>query len=478
MFANPDGESGAGPPGVRSMGDDPPDSFSEACGLAGPLKVRLEGPGRPGASTLEFRRPFLVVGRDERADLPIDSPEVSRRHAYFQVVARRVFCVDLISRTGVRWDDGVRSVGWVDRGRGVEVGPARIRFEGDEAGSLGGGNLPVSRSFEWPSLPDARLEFLGAESGREPWQVSRVLVLMGRSPTCRVRLDGAEVAAIHASLVRTPSGVWVVDLLGRGGVLVGGSPARSARLEDGDEIGLGGHRIRVRIGQAARPSGRSELATRSSGRGGRPARAGPGLPAGPGPEVGGGGRGLEDLKGSLDPVTERLFDQFERMHQQTTEQFRQAILMMFRMHQDQMGLIREELSRLDQLEEEQRSLQAAMARGNHPRPPRTALRLVSGEPASSPLPQEVPGPARARPEADRVPGRRPVEAPAPEAGSPRGLAQPHASGQPGKDPLLTSEPDPHDQLSRRLAEIQDERQGLWKRLLGSLTGGESGRILP
>src|SRR3954454_13871272 len=153
MFVGPDGGSGGGAPGVREMVGDPPDSFSEACGLAGPLRVRLEDPGRPGASTIEFPRPFLVVGRDELADLAIDSPEVSRRHAYFQVVAGRVFCVDLLSQSGVRWDDGVRPVGWVERERGVEVGPARIRFafEGDGAGSAGqGGNLPISRSFEWP----------------------------------------------------------------------------------------------------------------------------------------------------------------------------------------------------------------------------------------------------------------------------------------------------------------------------------------
>ena len=121
------------------MGDDPPDSFSEACGLAGPLKVRLENPAREVASELEFRCPFLVVGRGDSMDLAIDSPAVSRRHAYFQVVAGRVFCVDLGSRTGVRWEDGARTVGWVDRGQGVDIGPERNNFEGDRAGSEGDG---------------------------------------------------------------------------------------------------------------------------------------------------------------------------------------------------------------------------------------------------------------------------------------------------------------------------------------------------
>ena len=291
------------------MGEDPRDSFSEACGLVGPLKVRLENPAREVASEFEFRRPFLVIGRDDSADLAIDSPAVSRRHAYFQVVAGRVFCIDLWSRTGVHWADGERTVGWVDRGQGIDIGPERIYFDwdgagsgGDGAGSAGqGGNLPISRAFEWPTVTDARLEFLGAEVHREPWQVSRSLALLGRSPICRVRLEGPEIANIHVALVRTPAGIWVVDLLGREVRLrVGGATTRFARLEDGDEIGLGSYQMRVRIGQAALPSGRSELARRPQGEGARPARVDVGPSTGVGPRVGGRGprdRGPERFPG-------------------------------------------------------------------------------------------------------------------------------------------------------------------------------------
>jgi pSer/pThr/pTyr-binding forkhead associated (FHA) protein len=459
------------------MGDDQQKSFLEACGLGGPLRVRLEGPEPLGGLLLEFRRPFVVVGRDDRVELPIDSPEVSRRHAYFQVVDGRVFCVDLGSRTGVRWADGARDVGWVDRDQGVEVGPVRIHFDGqgDEPGSAGqGGQLPISRSFEGSPLPDARLEFLGAESDRAPWQVSRALVLIGRSPTCRVRLLGPEIARIHAALVRTPRGIWAVDLLGREARLrVGGAVRRSARLEDGDEIELGQHRIRIRIGRAAQPSGRSELARRPMGQAGPPAPVRVGRSASPGTEVGAATRGPDDPRGSLDPVTERLFDQFDRMHQQTTEQFRQAILMMFRMHQDQMELIRQELSRLDQLEDEQKSLQAELARGsNPPRPSRTVLRLVSGESGPSPHPVKATIPVWAHPDPARASEKRPALVPTPAEVAPP-PANLRADGGPPP-----SDPDPHARLSQRLAEIQDERQGLWKRLLGTLTGGESERILP
>ena len=456
------------------MADDAWDTFSGACGLAGPFKVRLEVPGSSDPVPLEFRQPYLIVGTSPGADLSIDGVGVSRRHAYFQVVDGRVFCVDLGSRTGVRWSDGPRQVGWVDESRGVGIGPAWVRFDGQGVGQ--GGHLPISRAFEWPALPDVTLEFRKGGPGGEAWQVSRAMVLIGCSRACRIVLAGPDVAGIHAAIVRTPTGVWVVDLLGPGGVLVGGTPARSARLEDGDLIEIGDHRIRLRIGQAARPSGRSGLARRESSRAMHPAPGGDRTSPGPGGRQGVEIRSREDSTGPVDALTARLLDEFDRMHQRTTEQFQQAISMMFRMHQDQMGVIRDELSRLDRLEDEQRSLQAEMARGQSSRPPRVVLRLVAGGPAASMHSPHGAVPPRASIGANRdslvvpdlVVRDRGEDNPPTEA---RQASGHHPSPS---EPA----PDPHARLSMRLAEIQDERQGLWKKLLGSLTGGESGRILP
>ena len=349
-------------------------------------------------------------------------------------------------------------MGWVDPEEGVGIGPARVRFEGVEAGR--GGNPTVSLPSWLPTLTEVRLEYDGEEHGRETYQVGRALVLIGRSPACRVRLAGPEVGRVHAAIVRTPAGAWVVDLLGPGGVTVGGMPTRSGRLEDGDEIGLGDRRIRVRIGRAARPSGRKELARSPSNRGMRPASDGDGPSGRPGTGAGGQVGAGRELAATPDATTARLLEEFDRMHRRTTEQFQQAVLMMFRMHQDQMDLFREELSRLDRLEDEQRSLRAELALGGPSRPPLEAPRPAQGG-AAPPPSLDGPRPARASPR----PGGRPAVAPAPPAAvRARVEDDPH--------------PDPHSRLSSRLAEIQDERQGLWKRLLGSLTGGEAGRVLP
>ncbi len=461
------------------MGDDPMDLFSEACGLIGPLRPQLEWPGQRGPSVFEFRRPFLVVGRDGLSDVPIDLPEVSRRHAYFQVVAGRVFCIDLCSRTGVHWDDGARPLGWIDRGRGVKVGPVRVHFDGDDAGSAGqGDNLPISRSFDWPA-PDARLEFLGPESGREPYQVRRSLVLLGRSPTCRVRLLGAGIGNIHVALIRTPGGIWAVDLHGPEGMIVGGAPVRCARLEDGDEITLGDQRLRIRVGPVAvQTSGRSDLARVTSGRSmqasstdaDRSNRSTSGQVVEPWNH-----QGRSD---GVDSVTARLLEKFDRMHQQTTEQFQQALVMMFRMHQDQMEVIRDGLARIDRLENEQRALRDEMAREILRRPPRSTLRLVSGESMPSPTRPDDAESARILPEPARSPGWIPFNAPVLDDLA-TSETNPPAGNQPtGGVPPLTTEPFPHARLAQRIAEIQDERQGLWRRIMASLAGDGSGRGLP
>ena len=418
--------------------------FAGACGLAGSLSVRLEDGELSDESPLQFEQPYLIVGRDSRADVVMDDSEVSRRHAFLQVVDGRLFCVDLGSRTGIRWGDDRRPVGWVEPGQGIGIGPFRLRFDGVAPGA--GEHLPISRSFAWSTLPDARIEFPGPGPDRVSWQVSRALVLVGSSATCRIRFEGAGIAGVHAAILRTPSGIWVIDLLGPADVTVAGIPVRSRLLEDGDEVGVGAHRFRVRVGQAARPDSGKALARRSTGREVRPALARPG----PSP----GAAATPPMDFGLDSAG--LMAEFDRMHQRTSEQFQQAILMMFKMHQDQMGVIRDELSKIDRLEEELRSLQSEPGRFHTPS--RVALRLVGSEPARPDVPAAGPAPA--------------------QSASGTVAAEVRPTPPTGEESRAAPDDDAHARLSLKLAELQAERRGLWKKLLGSLSGDEASRLLP
>lgn len=365
--------------------------FGEACGLRGPWGASAAPGDRPGGPPCALGGPFALIGRDPRADLALDHPEVDRAHAYIQVVGGRTFCVDLGSRGGTHWADGPRPMGWVGPGETIGVGPYRVTLHAPGAPGDGPGRdaPPTSRSYLQDGPVEASLEFLDSAAEQRSWRVSRSLVLVGRSPACKVRLGSA---GFHCGLVRTPMGLWVVDLLGRAGTLVNGRPRRASKLNDGDLLRIVDQEIRVRLGPAdALPARRPATILT--------------MPAAPTPAV--------------DPVA--LLREFGLMQQQMADQFQQALLMMFQMfsgmHQEQMGLIREEMARLHQLSQEQVTLQARLA--DRPEPPPRPPR---------PAPDEAP-----RPSVDADPYRL------------------------------------HADLVGRLASIQQERQTGWQRLIGTLT---------
>src|SRR5262249_40316867 len=118
--------------------------FRNACGLSSPLSLHCAEAGQPtGGSIAEtFDCPFVVVGRDSRSDLVLESDQVSRRHAYLQAVGGRIYVVDLESRSKLFWegDEAPRSQGWLDAGRFIRIGPYLLRqaIKDYALGPLGG----------------------------------------------------------------------------------------------------------------------------------------------------------------------------------------------------------------------------------------------------------------------------------------------------------------------------------------------------
>ncbi|MBX6312809.1 MAG: FHA domain-containing protein, partial [Isosphaeraceae bacterium] len=342
--------------------------FLSACGLRGALRLGLEGYGDAEIECRLLPQPFAVVGRAPGVDLRLEHPVISRRHAYLQVIAGRLFCVDLRSRTGTHWEEGARPMGWLGRGEAIRIGPYRLRYLDDDAGEgveppppRGELSALASLAFEPAALTEGTLEFLDREPALEPtlWPIHRPVVLLGRSLYCAVQLSGAEVSRFHCSLVRTPQGIWVVDLLGRGGTLVNGEPGRSIRLADGDVLQVGSHRLRLWYGPPA--ARRSPHLAPLAG----PAAAEPELATRP--EVGVLLNGRPEV---TDALLGPLLSELGRMQQQMADQYQQALLTMFRlfsnMHQEQMALIREELAQIQRLTEQQQALQAELTQAQAP----------------------------------------------------------------------------------------------------------------
>ena len=426
------------------MNDASLETFLAACGSTEPLRLGVGQRDELGSEARTFRQPFLVIGRRPESDLVLDHWQVSRRHAYLQLIEGRFYCVDLGSRTGTHGGDAAERSGWLERGRAIQIGPFAVRPEAP--------STPPKPSGAGPGVT---WELPGRAIGQSIWRMDRHLALVGRSPACKIRIVEPDVSKFHCSLVLTPMGVWVVDLLGQKGVLVNGEPVRCARVEDGDEVRVGRHAIRARYDSPPSPLPRPGSPTIQ----GVLARVEPaypapisrpvdGLPARMSPPAG------QDLAtvmgtpgGTIDPSVNLLVHQFGLMQQQMFDQFHQTMMMMFEgfaaLHREQAGSLREEFDQVRKLSEEIESLRQETARladeaAKPPPRPRPATNGHSSPTAST-------GPA--------VAPLRPQDPPFKRA------------TPPPPDPGV----DIHSQLLLRLSTIQNERQTRWQKILGMMS---------
>ena len=434
--------------------------FLAACGSDEPLRVGVGQREELISETWTFRRPFLVIGRRPESDLVLDHWQVSRRHAYVQLIEGRYYCVDLGSRTGTHGGDVTERSGWLERGRAIQIGPYSVRPE-----------WPTSKSRPPGPTPGVTWELPGRAIGQSVWRMDRHLALIGRSPACKIRLVEPDVSKFHCSVVLTPQGVWVVDLLGQNGVLVNDEPVRCSRLEDGDELRIGRHSLRARYdtppdplpraGPPAIPSARGAWSSpkpsspsRFSGAlGDLPARIMPSMPpGGPDPSALVGTPG-----GAVDPSVNLLVHQFGMMQQQMFDHFHQTMMMMFEgfatLHREQSNSIREEFDQVRKLSDEIESLRAETAK---------IAQAVATRPAGRPGPPTNGPPTNGPP----TPGPTAGRGPSGGQGDGREPAEPFKRATP---PLPGPEADIHAQLCLRLATIQTERQNRWQKILGMMS---------
>jgi pSer/pThr/pTyr-binding forkhead associated (FHA) protein len=503
-------------------------SFLNACGIKDSLRLVVEGPEAKGGDSRWFAQPFVVIGRDSRADMLLDDPQVSRRHVYLQAVGGWLFWVDLESRTGTRTEAGPQKSGWLTGSGFLGIGPYAIRRRaaatepaesalGEPPWDLPSAALAYSRE----PLPEVALEFLNGPSKSTVWPMHRVMSMIGSAKSCKFRLTDRSVSAIHASLLRTPAGLWVVDLRGGHSISVNGVPMRSSELVDGDVLNVGRYQIRIRCryrgqepaagapdaSQGVPAGGIAWQIGRGSGHLGFPlpdraagaivSLAASGTPQGPvssalpSPvsrlESVASGAALaarmaqpEISESALVP----LVNQFGMMQQQMFDQFQQAMGMLVQMfgtmHREQMEVIREELDRLHQLSKELQELKDELAKPS--RQPVTP----SGEPAAGasavvPLPSpatvaapglraaNAPGP---RTPITPAPGRMPPLATPPVAPRPdQSRPEPASPGTPGtQQPSAHPDRDAVAWIHQRIMTIQSERETRWQKILKLLPG--------
>jgi anti-anti-sigma factor len=210
------------------------------------LAVRISGRELGHGRLLKLAQPYAVVGRSAHADISLESSKLSFRHAYLQVLDRRVLCVDLKSKTGVLWKGQRRSCGWLSESEPVQIGPYHLRLAGEGVGDFEDAtdDAPADALMEpvQPgSFPQYCLELFDDSIDDPIRSIDRRVSLIGRDANCALRLNDSSVSRVHCALVLEHDGLWVVDLLGRGGIRVDGKPVQMEQAQSGSELVVGKH---------------------------------------------------------------------------------------------------------------------------------------------------------------------------------------------------------------------------------------------
>ena len=520
------------------LAPDPGERFLAACRSNGHVpQLRVSPGGSLQPFDFEFRRPFALIGRSERCDLRFEHADVSYRHAYLQIVGGRLHCFDLASRTGTRGSDGTRVAGCVEDGATISVGPVTIEnlngaaHTGQDTSIL----LAGDGTAENGSLPPVYLEWMSGNGDGRPRtaRLKRAVNLLGWSKSCHVRFAREQVSRVHASLVLTAAGVWIIDLLGRGGTLLDGKRVAFARLRDGADLQIGTFSFRLHLGEPPAPAETAKKRPRRDRQRERDRSPGVvihqnivvGAPAaGATPQVHTSTQanreasvpppppGVPSLPPAGPPAQSglsegfvlSLFGQFAEMQRamfsQTQQQMTFMTQMLASLHQNQQELIREDLRRVHEINRELQLIQmqlfqqSAAGRAAPAGSAAPQYRLTSDAGRAAPAGEgSVPGTGPTGFEdvvdvafdfesaaSSRAPG---AYAPADEDDQsdvvPLPPDDPEHAANPGDaaDPAAAQRPrgavEQHAWLLDRMSRLERERNSRWHKIMGLLKGGRS-----
>ncbi|MCA9026065.1 MAG: FHA domain-containing protein [Planctomycetaceae bacterium] len=235
--------------------------FREALKVSRPLGISVHTDRNPKPVVAKIEAPYAILGRGSRCAIRLADKSVSFRHVYLQAFGDRVICVDLLSPNPIKWS-GPETTDWMTTNHVVNVGPYKVQLNGDGwVKDCSGWPSPLvcktrtDESTPFGALPLVHLELLNQHLKGMAWPINRVLTLVGRDDRCRITCADERISRVHCSLVLTPYGLWVVDLIGRGGVQVNGKAQTCALLAEGDELGVGQYRMETVYESAPRQFG-------------------------------------------------------------------------------------------------------------------------------------------------------------------------------------------------------------------------------
>jgi pSer/pThr/pTyr-binding forkhead associated (FHA) protein len=222
--------------------------------------------GRRKEASYELKKRELVIGRGEDADIRVDNPLVSRRHALLAFRDSEWRLSDLDSVNGVYVNGELAEEHILKVGDRIELGPHVIVFAGSGESAWDGVDTWSERRRDGDGTSDEAtamlprgviesihrrvgqrmLAHLVVEGGGGRFEVPLDVdsLVLGFSDDCDVRLPGKALFGKRAlELVRKRNSWAVIALSSILGVRVGGRKISSQPLEDGDIIEIKDVRI-------------------------------------------------------------------------------------------------------------------------------------------------------------------------------------------------------------------------------------------
>lgn len=223
--------------------------------------------GRRTMQVYDFKQPSIIIGREDGADVLIDNPSVSRRHAEIRLGDEGWVVEDLGSSNGT-FIGGTKIQGARSLGLGDEIGFGKFTIvfgkalgEGEQprAGAtgpaaprpptLGGaqGTMHIKPHEVRELLKDSdrkkRAHILWESGGRSGthYLADSPAVLIGTDELCDLRVPKAPKH--HVLVINTDGGCDVRYLATFGSMSIRGQSTRRARLRDGDVVEVGGLRF-------------------------------------------------------------------------------------------------------------------------------------------------------------------------------------------------------------------------------------------
>lgn len=224
-----------------------------AAGVATPLQFHVTRPDG-SVENVTVEAPYAILGRSEDSDVSIPDRRVAFRHVYLQAIGPRIACVSLFGLLGYEWDDGATR-SWLTPGHSLNIAGHQIRIQGeswvDDDALMGPTDFRARDEHldEYGSLPRVDLELLNTSAKGKHWPINRVITLLGRDERCRITVLDERISRVHCSLLLLPSGLWAIDLMGRGGIFVNGHQVPCCQLAEGTELQVGPYKLRARYPQ-------------------------------------------------------------------------------------------------------------------------------------------------------------------------------------------------------------------------------------